>query len=320
MNLQNILPLAFDDDKKKEKEEKGNLKIRVVEICSNNPVENVDIRAGRLKSKTNSSGETEIKDIAVKNYSIAAKKHSKNLDYIKFISHIHPRIVSSYKAVSENYSKAEVNNNETTEIEIQLERYRLLDKVQYKRIHINLSNDDYGHWWTEIDTNESYGWWPKYPINHTENKVDLPTPPTPPKTPPPNADYIAKIRYMADKTVYEAQYKIYELKKAACELRNTEIGQVSTGVEGELNGQHSFGGSATKDPHDGHPADETYKPVINDCRTDVDIQNQIRTFASSYTSKYGNKWSYRGDRFDNSCHTFQIRAMKDCTLDKVKKV
>jgi hypothetical protein len=25
--------------------------------------------------------------------------------------------------------------------------------------------DKYGHWWVEIDGNESYGWWPKEPVD-----------------------------------------------------------------------------------------------------------------------------------------------------------
>ncbi len=48
-----------------------------------------------------------------------------------------------------------------------------LTGITLKRNHIKLfvviglkEGDGYGHWWTEIGADESYGWWPKYPVNH----------------------------------------------------------------------------------------------------------------------------------------------------------
>jgi hypothetical protein len=39
---------------------------------------------------------------------------------------------------------------------------RELPYITMKRKHIHLFGDDkYGHWWTEMDGSESYGWWPK---------------------------------------------------------------------------------------------------------------------------------------------------------------
>jgi hypothetical protein len=42
---------------------------------------------------------------------------------------------------------------------------RTLSWMTMKRKHIHLTGDDkYGHWWTEMDGTESYGWWPKYHV------------------------------------------------------------------------------------------------------------------------------------------------------------
>jgi len=39
---------------------------------------------------------------------------------------------------------------------------REIKSITMKRKHINLSeNDKYGHWWFEIEDDESYGWYPK---------------------------------------------------------------------------------------------------------------------------------------------------------------
>ncbi|MEQ9356498.1 eCIS core domain-containing protein [Coleofasciculus chthonoplastes] len=43
---------------------------------------------------------------------------------------------------------------------------RTLKFITMKRKNIALTGDDkYGHWWTEVDGSESYGWWPKYPVS-----------------------------------------------------------------------------------------------------------------------------------------------------------
>jgi len=46
-----------------------------------------------------------------------------------------------------------------------------INSITMKRKHIKWSvvfgkeeGDGYGHWWTEIDGTESYGWWPKAPV------------------------------------------------------------------------------------------------------------------------------------------------------------
>jgi hypothetical protein len=51
--------------------------------------------------------------------------------------------------------------------------FREIELIVVKRQHISLNSltdDKYGHWWFEIGNartreSESYGWWPKYPVN-----------------------------------------------------------------------------------------------------------------------------------------------------------
>ena len=42
------------------------------------------------------------------------------------------------------------------------ELFRLVKNIKIFRIDMDLP-DDYGHWWVEIGSDESYGWWPQFP-------------------------------------------------------------------------------------------------------------------------------------------------------------
>ncbi len=49
------------------------------------------------------------------------------------------------------------------------ERGMILEEIVFRRKHINFERSDkWGHWWVEIGKKprieESYGWWPKYPV------------------------------------------------------------------------------------------------------------------------------------------------------------
>ena len=93
------------------------------------------------------------------------------------------------------------------------------------------------------------------------------------------------------------------------------------GVRGDLNGQKSFGGTATKDPHHGDKAEESFNPRRNEkgtmqyggakgkkcqCATEEDAKDCIRAFAKNYSGEW--RWPGR------SCHTFQEEAMSNCCL------
>ena len=131
------------------------------------------------------------------------------------------------------------------------------NNITMKRRNIHLTgNDKYGHWWVEID-GESYGWWPKYPV---------------------------------------------------------DTWGTLTGVEGELNGQTSFGGTPTRDPHHGDSAEDVFNPKISSsgtckCQTCEKAVSCIRAFARSYAGTWSWPWG-------QNCHSFQTSMMRKCCLEK----
>ncbi len=47
--------------------------------------------------------------------------------------------------------------------------------IVFKRKPISLKGSDkYGHWWVEIDSKESYGWWPEYRVGLWETLIGVP--------------------------------------------------------------------------------------------------------------------------------------------------
>lgn len=131
------------------------------------------------------------------------------------------------------------------------------DNITFKRKDINKTGEDkYGHWWVVIG-GESYGWWPKYPV---------------------------------------------------------DLWGTVTGVEGELNGQTSFGGTSTQDPHHAdNDAEEVFNPVISipgeDDYTCAAAESCIKDFAASYSGS----WSWP---LGQNCHSFQESMMSTCHLEK----
>jgi hypothetical protein len=144
----------------------------------------------------------------------------------------------------------------------------LCNNIMMKRKNISFDREvgdvEYGHWWVEMG-DESYGWWPKYPVGYWETL---------------------------------------------------------TGVEGELNGQTTFGGSGTRDPHHGDMADDSFYPIIelndNTCSENCwDACNHaadcIRNFANSFAKSYGGTWSWP---FGQNCRSFQTTMMSHCNLQR----
>jgi hypothetical protein len=85
------------------------------------------------------------------------------------------------------------------------------------------------------------------------------------------------------------------------------------GVEGELNGQTSFGGLPTEDPHHRDDGDEEFHPWVpeTDSRTDEQIADCLRQFAQTYTGEW--RWTLGKGQ---NCHSFQEQAMNRCGLRK----
>ena len=132
---------------------------------------------------------------------------------------------------------------------------RTLAFLTMKRKHIHLFGDDkYGHWWTEMDGTESYGWWPK----HHVGKID---------------------------TIF--------------------------GTEGELNGQTTFGGSPTRDPHHGDTSEEEFHPVLTNAKSDSTVRGEVRAFATSYSGSW--RWTFG---WGQNCHTFQRSMMASIGLQE----
>ncbi len=89
------------------------------------------------------------------------------------------------------------------------------------------------------------------------------------------------------------------------------VGVVDTvfGIPGALNGvvngvPQFAGGSPTTDPHDGEPAGQQFSPVIDDCRSDEDLKNLVRSVARGYSGNWS--WFFE---FGNHCHTFQKKTI-----------
>ncbi len=86
------------------------------------------------------------------------------------------------------------------------------------------------------------------------------------------------------------------------------------GVPGNLNGTILFpAGVHNRDPHHGDAADEVFYPAVllNDGRTDAQIELCLQTFANAYKGKW--QWLFG---FGQNCHTFQKAAMKHCRLKR----
>lgn len=82
------------------------------------------------------------------------------------------------------------------------------------------------------------------------------------------------------------------------------------GVPGELNGQTSFGGTPTKDPHHGDTPDETLSVSCTDStKTESVVMGEIDAFASKYSGEW--RWTFG---YGQNCHTFQEALLANSSL------
>jgi hypothetical protein len=104
------------------------------------------------------------------------------------------------------------------------------------------------------------------------------------------------------------------------------------GVEGELNGQTSFGGTPTRDPHHGDKAEDTFHPwragdgwfggrklkygakkgTSCSCVSEGEIKDCIKAFVADFAAS-NTSWRYP---FSPNCHSFQEDMMKACCMKK----
>ncbi len=135
----------------------------------------------------------------------------------------------------------------------------LMSNISVCRKDISPKGEDkYGHWWTEFNGNESYGWWPLEPVSGLYDTL--------------------------------------------------------AGVNGELNGQTSFGGTATTDPHHGDNTDSTLQVQYtgNDGKTEATIINEMRNFANTYNGEW--RWTFG---WGQNCHTFQEEMLENSNLETI---
>lgn len=293
---------------KSEPEKKGSLKVTVKDICSGDPIEGAGVIVKEKAQKTDSFGESTFSDLPIGNVSIRVKMHYDDIDYISFIVQ-YPRIYISHEAKSGESDFDDIEDGKESQIEIELDVFKLVGKIVFHRRHISPKGEDkYGHWWTVVNPATSYGWWPKYPLGSSQNRSS--DPPEEPALLSSGAGKMEQVQYLFDMQVYNAQSKMYDMKESS-------PAQTLRGVEGEINGQTSFGGTPTRDPHHigGDEGDEQYHPVDSDCFTLSEIESCIGTFAKNYRGG----WSWRFEA-GNHCHTFQKELIKHCELKKVKLV
>lgn len=291
--------------------EKGDLTVSVRDICDGARIGDAKVTVNGKTKDSDEYGVAEFSGLPIGATDVKVKVHLKDVDYSTFIIH-YPKVLSSHSAKSAGSDVVEIKAGSKNRLRVELEIFKIVGKVVFHRRQIDRTGEDkYGHWWTVVDANTSFGWWPKYPVGSLENR--LTEPPDPPESLPSDAGRVQKIQHMFKAAVYNVQTKMYNAKESA-------PGQTIRGVEGDLNGKY-FGGIVNEekniygDPHalSGDSGDEQYQPVRNDCFSLSEVKDCTVNFALSYSGG----WSWRFEA-GNHCHTFQKKIMKKCKLEKNK--
>lgn len=297
-----------------EKKEKRDLRVRVIGACDfMGGVEGVEVIVNGKTQKTDKDGYSLFSGLPIDAIKITAKKHFKEADYLKFITH-KPKITRSHEAKSSfddiTFIEEEKNPNKKR---IEIPVFRVVDSVRLCREHFSVWPLNYGHWWIEVG-DKSYGWWP---IENELGAKDMEEPIPPPPLGD-DASVAAKISHMAQVSSYQANKARYVANYTQPSSNVQAVYKTFKGVPGTLNGNESYK-AIEQDPHHGFwkegKTDEDFHPVIVDCRTEEEIHKTIREFAFSYSGE----WSWRLE-FGRNCHTFQKDAMKKLKLDMVKEI
>lgn len=85
------------------------------------------------------------------------------------------------------------------------------------------------------------------------------------------------------------------------------------GTDGELNGQTSFGGTPTQDPHHSDSGEDEYNVMIDSGKNESDVKSEMRVFAGAYSGEW--RWTFG---FGQNCHTFQKSMLKNSDVDLEK--
>lgn len=267
----------FDENE----EEKADLLIVISDSCTGDRIPGVSVSWAGSRKTTASDGQCTFADTLIGKGTIKCSKTF--LVGYKIITHYpQTRFKTERKyEYSVEYTTAPGQNSKSLETSVP----RVASEIKFQRIFPLGSGDSYGHWWVELPGGESYGWWPKKPLS---------TPRRPePEAPNDDAPWYEWVQYRADMALHSATTNMYA--------------QTLSGVEGELNGQTSFGGTTTRDPHHGDPPDVSYSPIIEDCTSDEVLVSIIRNAVSHFDDS-NDSWSWRFE-FGIHCHTLNIDLM-----------
>ncbi len=298
--------------------ETGSIKVSVRDICTGQRIPDATVSVGQREVISDDQGEAVFPEVLAGASTVRVKKHFKDADYLTFLVNKLPyskkSVTRSWEAKSSEQDLVVVARNKEAKVRIEISVYRVEEGVRFCRKDLKLSGEiDYGHWWIEIG-DKSYGWWPEE--GHLSAK-DLPAPQAPAPLPA-NAGAVDKVRHMVAVASYQAQMARYSANYSTGGQYGQAIYKTFTGVPGFLNGDEAHR-KREKDPY--HQSwkygktDEDYHPVIVDCRTKEDIYKAVREFALAYSGQWS--WIFE---FGNNCHTFQIEAMSQLDLKKVRKV
>lgn len=291
---------------------KGKIKVSVRDQCSGKRVAGATIIVNGATKQSSAQEDIVFEEQNIGAAKVKVNKHFKEADYKTFITH-KPKIVMNWEAKSSESDIVSVVEDKESTARVDITVYRVIESVRFCRKHLKLKPLDYGHWWIEVG-DRSYGWWPREgELGAKEMEEPQPPPPL-----PESASTAAKIAHMAEKATYQARAAQYAANNSMVGAYGQAFYKTFRGVPGVLNGSEERR-LREKDPYhlswrEGK-TDEDYHPVIVDCRTDAEIQQAIRKFALSYSGD----WSWRLE-FGKNCHSFQVEAMKQLKLDKVKEL
>jgi hypothetical protein len=286
----------------------GGLRVTVRDKCDGSRIKGAIVSVGTKTQTTDDSGETTFSDLPAGPTQAMVNKHFKEADYLTFFSHIMPRIVRRKEAKSSAWGDGDVPEGGEGRMRVEIDAYKIIDKIRFRRLHLKLKPLDYGHWWVEVG-NKSYGWWPEQGHLGAKDMEE-------PQPPPPLGDdpsIVERIQHMAARAGYSAQMARYNANKSKVSVYAQAIAKTFVGVPGILNGDED-GKRLELDPHHGDKKfEEEYSPVVNDCTTIEELQKKIRDFAFSYQGE----WSWRFE-YGRNCHTFQIEMIKTIGIEKFK--
>lgn len=286
----------------------GSLRVTVRDKCDGARIKGATVAVGTQTQTTDDSGDASFSDLPAGSTQAMVNMHFKEADYLTFFSHIMPRIVRRREAKSSAWGDADVPEGGESKMRVEIDAFKIIDKIRFRRLHLKLKPLDYGHWWVMVG-NKSYGWWPE-PGHLQAKDMEQPQRPEPLGADPSTAE---RIQHMASMASYSTQMARYNLNNSKAGAYGQAIAKTFAGVPGILNGDEAHKRSERDPHHDDLDFEEEYSPVINDCTTYEELAKKIRDFSFAYEGE----WSWRFE-YGKNCHTFQIEMIKKIPIKMFK--